>query len=336
MLRTAECTFPGHPDKVCDQISDAILDDCLKQDPDSRVAIEVMGGHGIITITGELTTKAFCYMDRIAKDVYKKLGYTDEIGVTVNVVSQSPDISQGVDTGGAGDQGIMVGYATSETESQMPLEYDLARKLADDISGDDVFGPDGKCQVTVDDKGNVETVVLSVQTPVGSDEVVPQDYVEKVLGRKIKNYHFNPTGKFEVGGFAADTGLTGRKLAVDNYGPQVPIGGGAFSGKDPSKVDRSAAYMARYLARFVLLANPEAKVALVKLAYSIGIAEPVMVSVEVDGTQYPAMSDILLSQFDLTPQGIITFLDLKRPIYQETAELGHFGKEIFKWEQVKA
>jgi S-adenosylmethionine synthetase len=200
-----------------------------------------MGGHGIITITGELTTKAFCYMDRIAKDVYKKLGYTDEIGVTVNVVSQSPDISQGVDTGGAGDQGIMVGYATSETESQMPLEYDLARKLADDISGDDVFGPDGKCQVTVDDKGNVETVVLSVQTPVGSDEVVPQDYVEKVLGRKIKNYHFNPTGKFEVGGFAADTGLTGRKLAVDNYGPQVPIGGGAYSGKAPSKVDRSAA-----------------------------------------------------------------------------------------------
>lgn len=331
-MKTAEVVFPGHPDKICDQIADAILDDCLTQDPDSRVAIEVMGGHGIITITGELTTKAFCYMDRIAKKVYKDLGYTDEIGVTVNVVSQSPDIAQGVDTGGAGDQGIMVGYATNETESQMPLEYDLARKVADYIAKkyDGILGPDGKCQVTLTDDNVIDTLIISAQKKERYLDPTKQE-IEEHLGRTILNYHFNPTGKFEIGGFAADTGVTGRKLAVDNYGPQVPIGGGAFSGKDPSKVDRSAAYMARYLAKAALAMCPTGRTALVKIAYSIGIAEPVMVSVEINGEDDVQGAEYLKSAFDLTPQGIIKFLDLKRPIYQKTASAGHFGRG-FKWD----
>lgn len=322
-MKTAEVVFPGHPDKVCDQISDAILDDCLKQDPDSRVAIETMGGHGIITITGELTTKAFCYMDRIAKSVYRDIGYTDEVGVTVNVVSQSPDISQGVDTGGAGDQGIMVGYATRETESMMPLEYELARTLAKNVAEKEGYGPDGKCQVTINSAGNIETVVLSVQT---LEKDIEKKEIESWLG-KVKNYHFNPTGKFEIGGFEADAGLTGRKLAVDNYGPQIPIGGGAFSGKDPSKVDRSAAYMARHIAKWYLSENDGFDEALVKIAYSIGIAEPVMVTINGEDADPP---------FDLTPKGIIKFLDLKKPIYKKTASLGHFGRDNFSWEEISA
>jgi len=316
--------FQAIPDKVCDQISDAILDDVLKQDPDARVAIEVMGGHGIIQIMGEMTTTAYCYMDRIAKRVYKDLGYTDSIGVNVNVVSQSPDIAQGVDTGGAGDQGIMVGYATNETPEMMPKEYVLARRLAQHISKLEGYGPDGKCQVTLDDNGDVDTVILSVMNK-DKKPFVDKD-IEEILNHKIKNFYFNPTGKFEVGGFEADTGLTGRKLAVDNYGPQIPVGGGAFSGKDSTKVDRSAAYMARYLAKsYAKMYGGEV---LVKIAYSIGVAEPVMVTIDgEDGRQYS-------KDFDLTPQGIIKFLDLRKPIYEETARLGHFGNNKFKWEQV--
>jgi S-adenosylmethionine synthetase len=321
MMKTAECVFPGHPDKICDQISDAILDECLKQDPSSRVAIETMGGHGIISVTGELTTNAYVDIKEVAERVYKDLGYDDEVGLQVNVVSQSPEISQGVDTGGAGDQGIMVGYATKETETMMPLEYELARKLAKGVAKMKGYGPDGKCQVTVDGK-KIKTVVLSVQT---KEKPIEKTVVEKILGESCENYYFNPTGKFEIGGFEADTGLTGRKLAVDNYGPQIPIGGGAFSGKDPSKVDRSAAYMARHIAKWHLSKTDENE-ALVKIAYSIGIAEPVMVTINgEERTDLP---------FDLTPRGIIKFLDLKRPIYQESAMWGHFGSDGFSWEKV--
>ncbi len=322
-MKTAECVFPGHPDKICDQISDAILDECLKQDPNSRVAIETMGGHGIITITGELTTEAYVDMRKVAQNVYRDLGYHDKIGVQENVVSQSPEISQGVDTGGAGDQGIMVGYATKATKTMMPLEYELARKLAKGVSEMNGYGPDGKCQVTLE--GNdVKTVVLSVQT---KKSAISKEQVEKILGAKCENYFFNPTGKFEIGGFEADTGLTGRKLAVDNYGPQIPVGGGCFSGKDATKVDRSAAYMARYLAKWFLQENPNEEEALVKIAYSIGVAEPVMVTINGDAAKN--------LPFDLTPAGIIKFLDLKKPIYRETAQFGHFGNENFSWEKVK-
>jgi S-adenosylmethionine synthetase len=313
-MRTAECVSPAHPDKICDQISDAILDDILKQDPDARVAIETMGGHGIITITGELTTKAYCYMDRIAKKVYKELGYTDDIGVQVNVVSQSPDISQGVDTGGAGDQGIMVGYACNDNEAMIPQELYLARKLLKYVVESTPWGPDGKSQVTLDDDGKISDVVLSA---MGNHGAFPKDWAEKVLGQKIGRYLFNPTGKFEIGGFSADTGLTGRKIVNDAYGPQVPVGGGAFSGKDPSKVDRSAAYMARYLA-VMAIKMFGLKEATVKIAYSIGIAEPLMVTLNGEDSDY-------FKQFDLTPKGIIKFLKLKRPIYQKSAEWGAFG-----------
>jgi len=222
-MRTAECVAPGHPDKICDQISDAILDDILSQDPDARVAIETMGGHGIITITGEVTTTAFCYFDKIAKKVYKDLGYTDEIGVQVNVVGQSPDIAQGVDTGGAGDQGIMVGYACNENEEMIPQELYLARKILKEVL-ELGYGPDGKSQVTLDDDGKISRLVVSVQ----HREDDKLDNVRELLANYCDNYILNGTGKFVQGGFDADTGLTGRKIVNDAYGPQVPVGGGAF------------------------------------------------------------------------------------------------------------
>ncbi len=326
-MKTAECVAPGHPDKVCDQISDAILDECLRQDPKSRVAIEVMGGHGIISITGELTTKAFVYMDQIAKNVYKTIGYTDAIGVTINVVSQSPDIAQGVDTGGAGDQGIMVGYATAENKAMIPQELFLAREILCQLPKG--FGPDAKSQVTLDDEGNVDTVVISaMHAPKASYK--PLEELAKSF--KPKRFFVNPTGQFVVGGFAADTGLTGRKLAVDNYGPQIPLGGGCFSGKDPSKVDRSGAYMARKIA--CDLVREGAEVALVKIAYSIGVAEPVMATAHVqlkasdDAREINLLKD---KKYHLKPKEIIEQLELKRPIYLKTAAHGHFGHG-FVWD----
>ena len=255
------------------------------------------------------------------------LGYYNHKNFKVRsrIVCQSPDIAQGVDTGGAGDQGIMVGYATNETKSMMPLEYELARQIADYVFRTTAFGPDGKCQVTIGDTGYIQAVIISAQTKHG---VLTKKMIEDLLGKRINNFYFNPTGRFEVGGFAADTGLTGRKIAIDNYGPQVPIGGGAFSGKDASKVDRSAAYMARYLAKHYLVNNPEEKEAIVKIAYSIGIAEPVMVTVN-------GISNLgFAKKFDLTPSGISKFLDLKKPIFERTARRGHFGDTSFKWEQL--
>lgn len=320
MIKTAESVAIGHPDKVCDQISDAILDACLAQDPDSRVAIETMGGHGIITITGELTTNAYVDMRKIAQQVYSECGYSDQIGVQTNVVEQSRQIAQGVDNEGAGDQGIMVGYATSETPDFMPVEVMIARKFAQLMGA-----RDGKSQATAED-GQLKTLVTSV-----CDDNAEQ-FFNGTLGQYVSEYFTdfsnwirNPAGEWTIGGFKADTGLTGRKLAVDNYGPNIPIGGGCFSGKDATKVDRSAAYMARKIA-VSLLHKFGAKEVYVHLAYAIGLAQPVMATATIDGKQ------IKVEGYDLRPQAIIEFLNLKYPQFYQTAKYGHFGNS-FVWDK---
>ena len=315
MVRTAEVVTPSHPDKICDRISDAILDACLKQDPDSRVAIETMGGHGIITVTGELTTKAFVDIPAVVKKVYGR-----DIGVQTNIVIQSPEISQGVDTGGAGDQGIMIGYACNDNEEMVPQEYYLARKLAQHIYEEYPF--DGKTQVTLLDGGKARVVASFQNTTTKKLEDLCTRFF-KVLDIEIKSLHCNPAGDWSLGGFDADAGLTGRKLAVDNYGPRVPLGGGAFSGKDATKVDRSAAYMARRIA-VDYLKEFKAKEVLVRLAYAIGHDQPLEASAIVDG------STTVIRDYDLSPKGIIEFLDLKKPIFSKTAEWGHMGNN-FKW-----
>jgi S-adenosylmethionine synthetase len=321
-MKTAECVTPRHPDKLCDRISDAILDACLEQDTMSRVAIETMGGHGIITITGELTTKAYINAREIAQRIAGK-----EYGVQTNIVSQSPEIANGVDTGGAGDQGIMVGYACSDNEAMIPQELYLARSLCQFIFAE--YPYDGKTQITLDD-GVITTIVASFQNVAKKDlEDSIKDWVS-VESTPIKEdvvIHANPAGDWNQGGFEADTGVTGRKLAVDNYGPQIPIGGGAFSGKDATKVDRSAAYMARKIA-VDLLKKHYADEVIVKLAYAIGVAEPVMATAQVDG------KDIELStEYNfLTPKGIIDYLDLRKPQFEKTAQWGHFGNN-FTWDK---
>ena len=315
MVRTAEVVTPRHPDKICDRISDAILDACLKQDPDSRVAIETMGGHGIITVTGELTTKAFVDIPAVVKKVYGR-----DIGVQTNIVIQSPEISQGVDTGGAGDQGIMIGYACDDNEEMVPQEYYLARKLAQRIYEEYPF--DGKTQVTLLDGGKARVVASFQNTTTKKLEDLCTRFF-KVLDIEIKSLHCNPAGDWSLGGFDADAGLTGRKLAVDNYGPRVPLGGGAFSGKDATKVDRSAAYMARRIA-VDYLKEFKAKEVLVRLAYAIGHDQPLEATAIVDG------STTVIRDYDLSPKGIIKFLDLKKPIFSKTAEWGHMGNN-FKW-----
>lgn len=319
-MKTAESVSAGHPDKVCDQISDAILDECLRQDPESRVAVEVLGGHGKIFVCGELTTRAELEVKKIARQIYAAIGYSDKVEVILNLVRQSPDIAMGVDNGGAGDQGIMVGYACSENEAMIPQELYVARQILAKLPKG--FGPDAKSQVTLDSKGKIETIVISAQHAEGQ-EMGP--LIKLAESFSPKRYFINPTGKFTVGGFAGDTGLTGRKLAVDNYGPQIPIGGGCFSGKDSSKVDRSAAYMARRIAVDLLRAKGADEV-LVKIAYSIGVAQPVMASAVIDGKNEK------ISGYDLTPRGIIESLGLKRPQYLKTARNGHFGHG-FAWDK---
>lgn len=319
MRKTAESVSPMHPDKICDRISDAILDACLAQDPNSRVAIETMGGHGIITITGELTTEAVIDIREIAKGIVG-----DKYGIQVNVVSQSPEIAGGVDSGGAGDQGIMIGYACNHTPVYLPLEVILARELNKHLYR--IYGTDGKTQVTVD-SADIVTIVASFQNSVSGtlDQDVRGWLNDHGLFNRQVIIHANPAGDWDMGGFEADTGLTGRKLAVDNYGPSIPIGGGAFSGKDPSKVDRSAAYMARRIAVDYLRAH-HAKEVLVRLAYAIGYEYPVEATALVDGVEHA------IQGYDLTPNGIIETLDLKRPIYSQTAEYGHFGNG-FAWDK---
>lgn len=327
MFKTAESVSIGHPDKVCDQISDAILDACLEQDPNARVAIETMGGHGIISITGELTTTSYVNMRKIAQDVYKDCGYDENIGVNVNVVEQSPEIGAGVDREGAGDQGIMVGYACNETPEFLPLEVVLSRKLAKAMGKHD-----GKSQVTVEN-GKVVKVLTSLCTSGDQSDVKLEEIMQKEILPHFdgtweelqKVWMRNPNGEWLIGGFAADTGLTGRKLAVDNYGPNIPVGGGCFSGKDATKVDRSAAYMARRIA-VDYLKKRNAKEVYVHIAYAIGVAEPLMAVVDIDGVQEK------IEGYDLKPKAIIEFLDLKKPQFRETAKYGHFGNG-FTWDK---
>jgi S-adenosylmethionine synthetase len=322
-FRTAESVTVAHPDKVCDQISDAVLDTCLCGDKDARVAIEVMGGHGLITVTGELTTVADVDIEAIARATYYSCGYSEPVRIATNVVRQSHEIKAGVDMLGAGDQGIMVGYATKETLEMLPLEVVLSRRITKAMGL-----RDGKAQVTVKD-GNVKTIVSSVCSSNTENDNVLEQVVNEILseyGDEETVWLRNPNGSWTIGGFEADTGLTGRKLAVDNYGPYVPVGGGCFSGKDATKVDRSAAYMARHIA-VTYLQKYDADVAYVHLAYAIGVAAPVMATVTLDDITQP------ITNFDLRPQAIIEYLDLQRPQYIATAKHGHFGNG-FKWDEV--
>ncbi|MFA6307562.1 MAG: methionine adenosyltransferase [Patescibacteria group bacterium] len=330
MLKTAEQITYGHPDKVCDQISDAILDECLSQDPNSRVAVEALGGHGKLVIMGEVTTTAQFDAAKIAREVYKEIGYNEELEILVNIVKQSPDIARGVDTGGAGDQGIMVGYASSETPELLPIEHVLASKLVrklEEVRNEGTselskyLMPDAKAQVTLNDNQEIEAVVVSTQHKADVDFEKLKKLIEEEIVKPIiptyKNLFINPAGPFVQGGFEADTGLTGRKITADNYGPQIPVGGGCYSGKDPSKVDRSAAYMARFLA-VEYLKKYNAKEVLVKLAYAIGHPQPVMATAQVDG------KSIAIEGYDLSPKGIIDKLNLRKPQYKARAHYGFF------------
>ncbi len=339
---TVESVTSGHPDKVCDQISDAILDAYLSEDPLSRVAVETFGCHGLLVVGGEVTSRGEVNAEEIARRVYREIGYDEELKVIANIVRQSPDIAQGVDTGGAGDQGIMYGYATRETPEYLPRAVVLAQALArglERLRRENVLPwlrPDGKTQVTMRD-GELETVLVSTQhAPETSQERLRNDLVEHLIRPAIGEgtsvqILTNPTGKFEVGGFAADTGLTGRKLMVDTYGGLAPHGGGAFSGKDATKVDRSAAYMARFAAKN-LVARGLADECLVSVAYAIGRAEPVMVQA-VDG-QGKTLPMSALSDFDFRPAAIIERLGLRRPIFRQTAAYGHFGRAGLPWEEI--
>lgn len=317
--RTAESVSPKHPDKLCDRISDAILDAYLTKDPDARVAAETCGGHDVVFVTGEITSTAEVDIPAIVKKIAG-----ENLEVHTKIVKQSPEIAQGVDTGGAGDQGIMVGYACDDTPELLPREVVLARRLNQFIYQKHPY--DGKTQITLAPNGEVESIVASFQN-------VSSKILKQLVEAFIKKYqltgklelHLNPAGDWNQGGFDADTGLTGRKLIVDNYGPGVAIGGGCYSGKDPSKVDRSAAYMARRVA-VDYLRQRHAHEVIVRLAYAIGKAEPLEKTVIIDGKPEE------ITGYDLTPRGIIKYLDLKRPIYAKTAEYGHFG-EGFDWDK---
>ena len=341
-IYTVESVTSGHPDKMCDQISDAILDECLSQDPNSRVAVETFGGHGLLLVGGEVTTKANIDFKEVAKRVYREIGHQDNLKIMSNIVCQSPDIAQGVNTGGAGDQGIMYGYATDETEEFLPKGVVLSHKLTKGLEllrkNNEIswLKPDGKSQVTIEN-GKIKSILISCQ----HDENVSQQEIRETIIEKlikpivgdVSNIEIlvNPTGKFARGGFSADTGLTGRKLMVDTYGGLIPHGGGCFSGKDPSKVDRSAAYMARFVAKNIVV-NGLAKECLVSASYAIGRAEPLMIgAVNEKGED---LSSIVKEKFDFKPKAIIERLNLLRPIYLKTASYGHFGKADLPWEEI--
>jgi S-adenosylmethionine synthetase len=310
MRKTAEFVSPKHPDKICDFIADSILDAYLVLDRESRVAVEVMGGHGFVAINGEVTSAATPDIERIVKGIVG-----EEFEVIVRIALQSPEIARGVDSGGAGDQGIMKGYATAETANRMPLEYELARTLCMQLFERYPF--DGKTQVTVED-GEVVAVVASFQN-TKNEELLP--LVQSLL--PAREYFINPAGEWTQGGFDADTGLSGRKLIVDNYGPEITIGGGSFSGKDYTKVDRSGAYMARRIAVDLLEERGAQKVE-TKLAYAIGKNEPVMAVAIVDGVEET------ITGYDLTPRGLRTHLKLDEVTFKDTAVWGHFGRG-FEW-----
>ena len=364
-LFTSESVTEGHPDKIADQISDAILDACLEQDPYSRVACETLTATGLVVIAGEITTQAYVDFQTLVRGVVASIGYDNALygfdsntcAVISSINKQSGDIAMGVDTGGAGDQGMMFGYATNETEELMPLPISLAHKLTRRLTEVRKSGklpylrPDGKSQVTVeyDAAGKpvrVDAVVISTQhsETVTTDQLradilklVIQVVIPAHLLDENTKYHINPTGRFVIGGPMGDTGLTGRKIIVDTYGGMGRHGGGAFSGKDPTKVDRSAAYMARYIAKNIVAAGLADRCE-VQLAYAIGVAEPVSVLVDTFGTgKLPAgeLQALVRASFELTPKGIIESLNLRRPIYRQTAAYGHFGRTEaeFTWEK---
>ena len=343
-LYTVESVTSGHPDKMCDQISDAILDACLTQDPQSRVAVETFGSHGLLVIGGEVTTRAEVDYEAIARSVYDEIGYQDELKVVVNISRQSPDIAQGVDSGGAGDQGIMYGYATQETREFLPRGVVLVHALTKGLERLRREGkipwlrPDGKAQVTLRE-GRVRSVLVSCQhadgVPQAEIRQVIIDFVIAPLLGDLEGVEIlvNPTGNFVRGGFEADTGLTGRKIMVDTYGGLIPHGGGCFSGKDATKVDRSAAYMARFAAKNIV-ANGLTEQCLVSVAYAIGRAEPLMVqALDERGEE---ISEDIVRKFDFRPSAIIERLELRRPLYLSTASYGHFGKSNLPWEKVEA
>jgi S-adenosylmethionine synthetase len=364
-LFTSESVTEGHPDKIADQISDAILDACLAQDPMSRVACETLTCTGLVVVAGEITTQAYVDFQKIVRKTVADIGYThSEYGFDSNtcavissINSQSPDIAMGVDTGGAGDQGMMFGFATNETPELMPTPISLAHKLAAKLTEVRKSGklgylrPDGKSQVTVEYDENhkpvrVDAVVISSQHDEAIEtDKLRADVLEHVIQAVIPaalldadtKYHINPTGRFVVGGPMGDSGLTGRKIIVDTYGGMGRHGGGAFSGKDSTKVDRSAAYMARYIAKNIVAAGLADR-AEVQLAYAIGVAEPVSVLVDTFGTgkiDAQELTDLVRKNFILTPKGIIETLDLRKPKFQQTAAYGHFGREgaDFTWEK---
>lgn len=322
-LKTAESVSPKHVDKLCDQISDAILDAHLSEDPLARVAVDVAGGHGAIFVTGEISSRA---TDVDIASIVKRIA--GDIEVIERLAAQSSEIASGVDTGGAGDQGIMVGYATDETPEGLPLEVVLSRDLNQFLYKR--WPHDGKTQVTTSD-GLVHTIVASFQHAAHNELTAAvnkwlQTLPSTAFHLPSTNLHINPAGDWDIGGFDADAGLTGRKLIVDNYGPRIPIGGGAFSGKDPSKVDRSAAYMARRIAKDYLK-QFQAHEVYVYLAYAIGFDQPVEATAIVDGVTKT------ITGYDLSPLGIIESLNLRRPIYEQTATYGHFGHDSFSWEK---
>ena len=368
-LFTSESVTEGHPDKVCDKVSDAVLDAALAQDPNSRVACETLVTTNLCILSGETRTSAEVDLEAVARETIREIGYcdpaylfdVDSCRVRTHVHAQSADIAMGVDTGGAGDQGMMFGFACRETEELMPLPIMLAHRLARRLTdvrragGLPFLRPDGKSQVTVEYEGDtptrIDAVVVSTQhDPVGGDtlssqaelrervrEVIIDPVVPSNLTDRGTSYHINPTGQFEIGGPHGDTGLTGRKIIVDTYGGMGRHGGGAFSGKDPTKVDRSACYMARHIAKNIVAAGLAGRCE-VQLAYAIGVADPVSVRVDTYGTgRLPdtRLAEVVQELFPLTPKALIEYLDLRRPIYKSTAAYGHFGRseETFTWER---
>jgi len=366
-LFTSESVSEGHPDKVCDQISDAVLDAILAQDKNARVACESFVTTGLAFVGGEITTDAYIEVQEIVRQVIRDIGYTkaeyrfdaESCSVISSIHSQSPDIARGVDTGGAGDQGMMFGYATNETPEYMPMSLMFAHKLVKRLA--DVrkkhlklmpyLRPDAKSQVTIEYHGRtparVHTIVLSTQhDPHVTQKRIKEDVIRHVIKAVIPEHlldretiiHVNPTGRFEIGGPHGDTGLTGRKIIVDTYGGKAPHGGGAFSGKDPSKVDRSAAYATRHIAKN-LVASGLADECLIQVAYAIGVAQPVSIHVNTYGTgRIPdiELDKVVMKEIDMTPRGIIKRLNLRRPIYRKTASYGHFGRNDrdFTWEKL--
>lgn len=373
---TSESVTEGHPDKMCDQISDAILDAILQQDPNARVACETVVCTGTVFVMGQITTTAIVDYATIVRDTVRNTGYTrakygfdaDSCGVIISLDKQSPDIALGVDKSdeyrdrgeildmyGAGDQGMMFGYACDETPEYMPMAITLAQKISLRLAQVrkegivDYLRPDGKCQVTVEYDGDtpvrVDTIVLSAQhSPNVDSETIAKDMINLVIRKVVPlnlldektKYYINPTGRFELGGPAADSGLTGRKIIVDTYGGYCAHGGGAFSGKDPTKVDRSAAYMARYICKNVVAAGLAKKIQ-IQVSYAIGRSKPVSVDVNTYGTGVlsdAALSEIIADEFDLRPRAIINLFGLQRPIYLATASYGHFGREGFPWEKL--